>query len=200
MRFEIALLLITGLIIANIYTDGKFLKRLLSYKKYYQMGGVAFGALMIYWLLKKNPEKAKQMVMSSGEYIKYLPIDRNTKDFVSPILDFTTKTSFPSANFTGAYDNTELQEGGFSRANNIQNIQNGVGKQTTKRSVSETKKKYVASRQNWHCAKCKDQLNAYFEIDHKLCLKNGGTNHVDNLEALCPNCHREKTAMDNMSL
>ena len=41
MRFELLLILIAGLIMANIYTDGKYLKQLLTYKKYYQMAGVA---------------------------------------------------------------------------------------------------------------------------------------------------------------
>jgi len=29
-------------------------------------------------------------------------------------------------------------------------------------------------------------------------LQHGGSNHVDNLVALCPNCHREKTALESM--
>ena len=53
MRFEILLIIITGLIMANIYTDGKYLRQALSFKKYYQMAGVAICALMIYWLMKK---------------------------------------------------------------------------------------------------------------------------------------------------
>jgi len=73
----------------------------------------------------------------------------------------------------------------------------GAGK-GTKRSVSETKKKYVASIQNWCCGKCNKQLNHTFEIDHKTRLEYGGTNEVDNLIALCRNCHGEKTAMENM--
>ena len=71
MRIEIILLLITGFLMANIYTDGKYLKILLSGKKYYQMAGVAIGALMIYWLIKKNPLQAKKMISASNEYIKF---------------------------------------------------------------------------------------------------------------------------------
>ena len=72
------------------------------------------------------------------------------------------------------------------------------GKQTTKRSVSETKKKFVAARQNWHCGKCQKQLPAWFEVDHTVRLEHGGSNHVDNLVALCRDCHGEKTAMENL--
>ena len=62
MRFELILILVAGFIMANIYTDGKYTKMLLSWKKYYQMASVAFAALMIYILLKKNPLRAHQIV------------------------------------------------------------------------------------------------------------------------------------------
>jgi 5-methylcytosine-specific restriction endonuclease McrA len=68
----------------------------------------------------------------------------------------------------------------------------------TKRSVSETKKKFVAARQGWKCGDCQDQLNAWFEVDHKIRLEYGGSNHIDNLVALCRDCHGEKTAMENL--
>ena len=71
-------------------------------------------------------------------------------------------------------------------------------KNATKRSVSETKKKFVAAQQNWNCAKCKKQLPAWFEVDHTIRLEHGGTNHVSNLTALCRDCHGEKTAMENL--
>ena len=67
-----------------------------------------------------------------------------------------------------------------------------------KRSVSETKKKFVASQQQWKCGNCKNQLNHTFEIDHKIRLEYGGTNDINNLVALCRNCHGEKTARENM--
>jgi 5-methylcytosine-specific restriction endonuclease McrA len=72
------------------------------------------------------------------------------------------------------------------------------GKRATKRSVSETKKKFVASRQNWKCGDCSQQLNAWFEIDHKVRLEHGGSNHVDNLVALCRECHGKKTTIENL--
>jgi 5-methylcytosine-specific restriction endonuclease McrA len=72
------------------------------------------------------------------------------------------------------------------------------GKKTTKRSVSETKKKFVASRQNWCCGDCQQQLSAWFEVDHKIRLEHGGSNHIDNLVALCRECHGKKTAMENL--
>ena len=72
------------------------------------------------------------------------------------------------------------------------------GKNGTKRSVSETKKKYVAAQQEWKCGHCESQLDHTFEIDHKVRLEYGGGNDVQNLIALCRNCHGKKTASENM--
>jgi hypothetical protein len=69
---------------------------------------------------------------------------------------------------------------------------------SNKRSVSETKKKFVASNQNWKCDDCKEQLKAWFEVDHIKRLDQGGSNDVDNLVALCRNCHGKKTSMENI--
>ena len=45
---------------------------------------------------------------------------------------------------------------------------------------------------------CSNILDATYEVDHKLDLQYGGSNHVSNLAALCPNCHRRKTLENNM--
>ena len=68
----------------------------------------------------------------------------------------------------------------------------------TKRSVSETKKKFVAARQNWKCGDCESQLKASFEVDHIVRLEHGGSNEIDNLVALCRECHGEKTTIENL--
>ena len=195
MRMELIILIIAGFIMANIYTDGKYMRMLSSGKKYYQMAGVAFGALMFYILFKRNPLRAREMVTASNEYIKYLPIDKNASNIISPILDFTSKHSF--ANDSGQQypilpmSNNNHQ---YASENRIANS----GKKSTKRSVSETKKKFVASRQNWKCDDCKNQLSAWFEVDHTVRLEYGGSNHIDNLVALCRECHGKKTTMENL--
>ena len=66
--------------------------------------------------------------------------------------------------------------------------------------VSETKKKYVAAKQGWKCNGCGEQLNHTFQVDHKIDLQFGGTNNVENLAALCNNCHAMKTASNNLYL
>lgn len=198
MRLELYIIIIAGFIIANIYTDGKYAKMLLSGKKYYQMAGVAFAALMIYILFKRNPVRAHQILNASNEYLRYLPVDRNTSNMISPLLDFTSKQHFaeqPSYGMDGSsYDRPILAMPDTNAESRIMQS----GKKSTKRSVSETKKKFVASRQDWKCGDCQHQLTAWFEVDHKIRLEYGGSNHVDNLVALCRECHGKKTTMENL--
>jgi hypothetical protein len=200
MRLELYIIIIAGFIIANIYTDGKYAKMLMSGKKYYQMAGVAFGALMIYILFKRNPMRAHQMLSASNDYLRYLPIDRNTTNMISPILDFTTRQQFAEQQHSmdgGNHMRPVLAMPDTSNVTGEARIMQS-GKKATKRSVSETKKKFVASRQDWKCGDCQHQLTAWFEVDHKIRLADGGSNHIDNLVALCRNCHGEKTASENM--
>jgi hypothetical protein len=188
MRIEIVIIIIAGFIMANIYTDGKYIKLLSTGKKYYQMAGVAFGAFVLFILLKKNPLRARAIVNASNEYIKYLPVDKNVSNMISPILDFTTQNT-----------NLDLDQPIIPMSNQVnENRILHSGKKTTKRSVSETKKKFVASRQNWKCGDCETQLTAWFEVDHKIRLEYGGSNHVDNLVALCRECHGKKTTIENL--
>jgi hypothetical protein len=124
--------------------------------------------------------------------IKYMPINKSSLDMFTPIIDFTNQQSSSIMeqinDITPSIFSTNTQE---------QKILSS-GKNSNKRSVSETKKKYVASLQNWKCAKCLKQLNAWFEVDHKIRLEYGGGNNVENLEALCRECHGKKTSMENM--
>jgi hypothetical protein len=203
MRIEIVIFLITAALIANLYTDGKYLKILLGWKKYYQMAGIALAGYVVYWLFKKNPNNAKQIVMASNEYIKYLPVDKNTSSFISPILDFTSKQNFGNDSYllSGGGGNPDSILGLNSMQNKMSYDEKRLmtsGGKSTKRSVSETKKKYVASSQNWKCGECKQQLKAWFEVDHKIRLENGGSNHIDNLVALCRDCHGQKTTIENL--
>ena len=210
MRTEIVLFLIAVAIMANIYTEGKLVKSLTKYKKYYQMAGVAFAAMAIYVLFKKNPERARDLVFTSNEYLKYMPVDKNASSILNPILDFTAKYSGDVAT-GGAYSMLDsrpilnLSNGGgrqsYAEARITKsglNDVNGPSVKATKRSVSETKKKYVAAQQGWKCGNCHKQLPAWFEVDHKIRLEHGGSNHIDNLVALCRDCHGEKTAMENL--
>ena len=147
----------------------------------------------IYLLLKKNPSQGRNMLLYANNVVKFMPIDKASMDLLSPIIDFT---SLSKSSFMESLNDIDASTTSFSN-NNIQKI-NSSGKNATKRCVSETKKKYVAAGQEWKCGKCNEQLDHTFEIDHKIRLEYGGGNDVNNLVALCRNCHGKKTASENM--
>jgi hypothetical protein len=184
MRIELWLFLICALVLANIYTEGKYIKNIFRWKKYFQMAGIVLGTLFLYYLIKRNPMKTGEILQTSNEYIKYLPMDRSSVNMLGPILDFTAKQNRGGSPPQVQVTNLPAMENPTA----TQRIM-GSGKKATKRSVSETKKKFVASRQNWRCGNCQKQLTAWFEVDHKIRLEYGGSNHVDNLVALCRECH-----------
>jgi cytochrome c553 len=59
-------------------------------------------------------------------------------------------------------------------------------------------KKKVAADQKWACGHCHQTLDESYEVDHKLALFQGGTNELENLIALCRNCHGKKTMQERL--
>ena len=57
MKFEILLLGITAFLVANVYHDGKYLKMVVSWKKYYQMALICFISFSFYMFIKEHPKK-----------------------------------------------------------------------------------------------------------------------------------------------
>jgi len=190
MRLELWILLITGFIIYNAYHDWKYTKMIMKYKKYFQIAGIAFIGFVFYLLIKRDPRQFKNVLLHANNVVKYMPIDKSTIEMFQPVFDLTPSSfleetppavTVPSFSIN-PYEQRILKSGGKG----------------TKRSVSETKKKYVASMQDWKCKHCKKTLTAWFEVDHVKRLEHGGTNDVSNLVALCRECHGEKTAFENM--
>ena len=66
-----------------------------------------------------------------------------------------------------------------------------------KRSLDEASKKTIAFSQKWNCKKCKEILPSTYEIDHIVPFSITQDDSIDNLQALCPNCHRKKTQLEN---
>jgi len=153
-------------------------------------------------MIKRAPQNTRGLLSHAYDFIKYMPIDKNTTNAFKPIIEMT-KTPFIQENMMGGqernninnhYQNQVLQN---NQKNNVSNI--SQNNPITKRSVSETKKKFVASKQNWKCGHCNNQLDHTYEIDHIQDLRYGGDNNVENLIALCRNCHGKKTLMSKIN-
>lgn len=179
MRLEIFILGLTAFFVYNTYKDGKYTKMLYSFKKYYQMIFYVGVGLVLYVVLKKNPKQCKNLLLSANDAVKFIPLSKTSLDMLSPIFDFTHQEHMDDMNDMDDYAKIKKPS-------------------QQKRSVSETKKKYVAANQNWKCGNCREQLDHTFEIDHRVRLEYGGGNDVSNLVALCRNCHGKKTAQENM--
>jgi hypothetical protein len=197
MKLELLVLAVSGFFIANTYYDGNYIKLLHSWQKYFKMAGFAFAGLSIYLFLKKNPNQSHSLVQELSNIVKFMPSAKSTLDIFTPFTDFTNQTPFMGGGI-GGMGNSDFPNQQQSHQQHQINRMMESGKTGTKRCVSETKKKFVASQQSWNCGHCQRQLPAWFEVDHKIRLDTGGSNHVDNLVALCRDCHGKKTAMENL--
>jgi hypothetical protein len=195
MKLELFIFGITAFLIYDTYYEGQYSKLIMSYKKYYQIIIIGIVALSFYLMIKKNPARCKNMLLYTNNLIKYMPIEKSSMDMITPIFDFTSKAndsfmynynSVSNPNYNPQFEQTKILSGG------------GVSNKVSKRSVSETKKKYVAYIQDWKCGKCNKKLTHTFEVDHKIRLEYGGSNDPSNLVALCRECHGNKTALENM--
>ncbi len=190
---ELLVIGITIFFIVNTYTDGQYVKIVKSWKKYYQMAGIGFVGLSAYIFMKKYPSHSQNLLSHANGMIKYMPIDKEASDLLSPLLNMCGGAGAgPGAAGAGGAGQ-QAQEQRILNSGRVSPDSKNV-----KRSVSETKKKYVAAQQGWNCGGCKKQLPAWFEVDHKIRLDNGGSNNVDNLVALCRDCHGKKTAFENL--
>jgi hypothetical protein len=207
MKTEFIIFIITAILIANTYYDGKLVKlfNMIKHSKYLKMITFGFAGLSIYLFLKKNPNNSKEFLGQANEMIKTLPMTRDSASIIGPFLSLTNSKSFNDTNSSvwgggggGGGGASTGADGGNTFQSQINRMMQS-GKGSTKRSVSETKKKFIAANQNWICKDCNKQLPAWFEVDHVIALHNGGSNEIDNLVALCRDCHGKKTAMDRLN-
>ncbi len=215
VKTEYIVFIITAVLIINTYYDGQPLKMFQSNQKWIKMATFGFIGLSLFLFLRRNPENSRQLLFHANDIIKYMPISKGTADMITPFFDMT---GVPPPHDGGAIGGA--MGGGVGGAMNSAigartaqpmaqpSLGGGTpggtpaerrllnsGKNSSKRSVSETKKKYVAAQQGWKCGDCQRQLPAWFEVDHVIALEHGGSNHIDNLVALCRDCHGKKTAM-----
>jgi 5-methylcytosine-specific restriction endonuclease McrA len=62
-----------------------------------------------------------------------------------------------------------------------------------RRLATRTQRNLLAIFQDCRCAICGCELPDCFECDHLVPFSKGGQTTLENLQALCPNCHLGKT-------
>ena len=219
VKTEYIVFIITAVLIVNTYYDGHLIKMFQSNQKWIKMATFGFVGLSLFMFLRRNPENSRQLLYHANDIIKYMPISKGTADMITPFFDMTGgppggppphdggaiggaiggAMGRAMSSAIGAHSAQPIARpswgGGTPGGTPAEKRLLNSGKNSSKRSVSETKKKYVAAQQGWKCGDCQRQLPAWFEVDHVIALEHGGSNHIDNLVALCRDCHGKKTAM-----
>jgi hypothetical protein len=152
-------------------------------RRHAKLACMCAGALIFYLSMRTSPIHSQQMMIHLYNAMggkRSIPWSPEAMRAVAPVTDFTSMATSPPAPVPVPYTAPT------------------GGTKATKRCVSETKKKFVAARQNWTCDVCHKMLTHTYEIDHRTRLEFGGSNDADNLVALCRECHGQKTAMENM--
>lgn len=65
---------------------------------------------------------------------------------------------------------------------------------TPRKSFTKKQRQAVWEKYDGHCAGCDDELQPGWHIDHIEELADGGAHEFANWRALCPPCHRDKSA------
>lgn len=68
------------------------------------------------------------------------------------------------------------------------------------RTVTETTKKKIAGSQLWKCLLCSTLLPHTYQVDHIIPFAVGGIDNETNLQALCPNCHSQKSQSEHIRI
>ena len=131
---------------------------------------------------------------------------RNQRKYNNRKLNIPNREEVQMNNFKNQYNTryhktfqNQINSKAKTGSSNINLIKNPSPKKH-KRSVSESKKKFIASNQKWKCSHCQQLLDNTYEVDHIVALYKGGSNELNNLEALCRNCHGKKTFMEKMGI
>ena len=201
------------LIIVNEYHQNKiftFFGNFYYYSKYILL-------LLPFVLIYLNPKLLKKLLVFYKD-IDNKPVYQNMNDLMVSYFD-TKKNNKMKFNLNGIrnnnssyYNNVPNFNQNNYMNNNMNNVNNNVNNnlnnnnfinnpnRKVKRNVSESKKKFIASNQKWRCSHCQSLLDNTYEVDHIIALYRGGTNDLNNLEALCRNCHGKKTFREKMGL
>ena len=68
-----------------------------------------------------------------------------------------------------------------------------------RRKLTAYERATIASAQNWRCNICCALFKALWHIDHIRPLCEGGADAAENMQALCADCHADKTSMESIN-
>ena len=95
MNLQFIVVVVTTFLVINTYNDGKYIELIKSWKKYYIMGGYILIGLSVIYYIKKNPEDGLKLVSSGSGLLQSIPIDKSSKDIITPFLNKTLPTPTP---------------------------------------------------------------------------------------------------------
>ncbi len=140
----------------------------------------------------------------------------NLDTFIAQQLGMTAKQIQGKARKLGLLKDKEYRQSVFKKAAEIltrpENHWEASGPDNPKYKLDRTqvlsdrpaelkftkrKKQIILDRQNNKCSICLYQLRrGYYQFDHIIPICIGGTSDIDNGQALCTFCHKEKTAFE----
>ena len=89
MKLELIIFAVTAFFIVNTYYDGKYVQIMKSWKKYYQMIMIGFLGLSGYIFMRKYPGHTRSLFTHANSIIKYMPIDKDAGDLLSPLFSMS---------------------------------------------------------------------------------------------------------------
>lgn len=207
MPLSLWIFALTGLVMINIYTDGLYLSYAVQYydPRYFRMGVVFCIGILIYLFVVRFPRFMCIYLIRLMDWIRIWPTGsggsmRRSQIPTSTHVDSKTTAFYPQTDkvIDASIEKPDANTFTGKMAYAIRRLTESAKVPTGKRTVSETKKKFVAAQQQWKCHTCGCILPAWFEVDHIQRVERGGSNHPDNLVALCRDCHGKKTALENL--
>lgn len=191
LKRSLLVVLICGVVIWDILTNGSIQKKLTDIKKYGKAAMILIIGLGVLLMVNKPEHSNADMITTASHIVSAMPASSTTR-LMRGGLGFMANgggLSWPAA------DN----ERGSVAVGHSSGIAAGGSPKIKARSVSEARKKAVAASQGWRCSACNDMLSATYEVDHIVELQDGGSNEISNLTAMCRNCHGEKTLQQRLS-
>jgi 5-methylcytosine-specific restriction protein A len=177
--------LICGAVIWDIVSGGKVQRQLVNVQKYGKAAIALVVGLGVLLMVNKPGNSKADMMQTASDIVSVMPASATTR-LMKGGIGFMSQTGGSSINsWTG-------QPTPLNRAAPNE-------RRTKARSVSEARKKAVAATQGWKCSACNNVLSATYEVDHIIELQDGGSNEVENLTAMCRNCHGDKTLRERLS-